>query len=222
MRPRPYAVRIAARELLRQLTGKAYERMEHADVKLILQQGFERHELIVESVPSILNDPNLAGRLFAPDRLVELSTRYSPQSQRFTAAHELGHFLLHTESEQFCDREPTHGDGERPYCEIEADMFAAEFLLPGHVVEQIFLSNFGARIAGTAPNRLLSDAVAAIHTRDESWTPQTLASAPSRVRASQIAALPTYGGRFFTSLADMFGVSRTAMGIRLLNLGLVT
>ena len=50
--------------------------------------------------------------------------------QRFTAAHELGHFVL--DHEGSLDREvgpPTRTDG-RPIVEIEADAFAAEFLMP--------------------------------------------------------------------------------------------
>jgi hypothetical protein len=50
--------------------------------------------------------------------------------QRFTAAHELGHFVL--EHEGSFDREvrmPGHTEGRDPR-EVEADAFAAEFLMP--------------------------------------------------------------------------------------------
>lgn len=55
--------------------------------------------------------------------------------QRFTAAHELGHFVL--EHEGSLDREirrpgSTHGRDPR---EVEADAFAAEFLLPKWLVK---------------------------------------------------------------------------------------
>ncbi len=46
---------------------------------------------------------------------------------RFTAAHELGHLLMHGEY--------TAGD---PALERQADRFAAEFLMPTNVVRQDF------------------------------------------------------------------------------------
>lgn len=59
-----------------------------------------------------------------------ITTQRSLHMQRFTAAHELGHFVL--EHEGSLDREVRMpGDVfERPIPEIEADAFAAEFLMP--------------------------------------------------------------------------------------------
>ena len=55
--------------------------------------------------------------VLTPDRAQDVSRH------RFTAAHELGHLLLHAET--------APGD---PAQEKEADMFAAEFLTPGEVI----------------------------------------------------------------------------------------
>ncbi len=54
--------------------------------------------------------------------------------QRFTAAHELGHFVLEHEG-SFDDevRMPGHTNGRDPR-EVEADAFAAEFLMPKWLV----------------------------------------------------------------------------------------
>ena len=59
-----------------------------------------------------------------------VTTQRDLHMQRFTAAHELGHFIL--EHEGSLDREvrmPGHTAG-RPPVEVEADAFAAEFLMP--------------------------------------------------------------------------------------------
>lgn len=59
-----------------------------------------------------------------------ITTQRSLHIQRFTAAHELGHFIL--EHEGSLDREvrsPGNTEG-RPLPEVEADAFAAEFLMP--------------------------------------------------------------------------------------------
>jgi Zn-dependent peptidase ImmA (M78 family)/predicted secreted protein len=59
-----------------------------------------------------------------------VTTERSLHMQRFTAAHELGHFVL--EHEGSLDREVRMPGNtmNRPLVEIEADAFAAEFLMP--------------------------------------------------------------------------------------------
>ena len=51
--------------------------------------------------------------------------------QRFTIAHELGHFVLHPQQDAFVDfrKERTPGE-ERSPRERQADMFAAALLMP--------------------------------------------------------------------------------------------
>ena len=63
-----------------------------------------------------------------------ITTQRSLHMQRFTAAHELGHFIL--EHEGSLDREVrVPGDTrDREIPEIEADSFAAEFLMPKWLV----------------------------------------------------------------------------------------
>jgi hypothetical protein len=64
-----------------------------------------------------------------------VTTQRDLHMQRFTAAHELGHFVL--EHEGSLDREvrmPGHTEGRDPR-EVEADAFAAEFLMPKWLVK---------------------------------------------------------------------------------------
>lgn len=56
------------------------------------------------------------------DDVIEVSDRESEGAQNFSIAHELGHYFLKTQ----------HGDGQR--AEDEADAFAGELLVPGHML----------------------------------------------------------------------------------------
>ncbi|WP_434299320.1 ImmA/IrrE family metallo-endopeptidase [Corallococcus exiguus] len=64
-----------------------------------------------------------------------VTTQRDLHMQRFTAAHELGHFVLEHEG-SFDDevRMPGHTQGRDPR-EVEADAFAAEFLMPKWLVK---------------------------------------------------------------------------------------
>lgn len=76
---------------------------------------------------------------------------------RFTAAHELGHFLLHTNVPLArCER----GDGTPAYrlAEPQANQFAAEFLMPDSLIDSFdeapdLMDRFGVSY-GAAGNRL--------------------------------------------------------------------
>lgn len=68
-----------------------------------------------------------------PLRGIMVTTKRTLQIQRFTAAHELGHVTLdHRGSidKEILERGPLGPSGGRDIQEIEADAFAAEFLLP--------------------------------------------------------------------------------------------
>jgi len=98
---------------------------------------------------------------------LEFNMSEAPVRQRFTVAHELGHFALgHEDSPRDSGNFYASGDPK----ERMANKFAAELLMPGSLIRQYY--NSGA--------------------------------------AQSVEAL-----------AQLFGVSRDAMGYRLINLGLV-
>ena len=81
--------------------------------------------------------------------VIGVNSSHSVTRQRFTIAHEIGHFLLHTD-------EDVHIDEKRPIgrrddlsgqavdaCEIEANQFAAELLMPESLVRE-FVRNLGS------------------------------------------------------------------------------
>lgn len=70
---------------------------------------------------------------------IVINSRHSPERQRFTVAHELAHFLLHREKDDFVvSREQMHRsedyfqylEAEDRAYEAEANIFAATLLMP--------------------------------------------------------------------------------------------
>lgn len=75
--------------------------------------------------------------------LIVVNKRDAPQRKRFTIAHELGHFLLHTREMLHVDRRATaalihfrndESSKATRMNEIEANQFAAELLMPSKEV----------------------------------------------------------------------------------------
>lgn len=68
--------------------------------------------------------------------VIGINSAHSPTRQRFTLAHELGHYFLHPSAETRVDighgvrfRDESSGEGVDP-AEVEANLFAAELLMP--------------------------------------------------------------------------------------------
>lgn len=74
--------------------------------------------------------------------------------QRFTIAHEIGHYALgHLEGQQVCFRDPPHNFSARSNDsrEREANAFAAELLMPEKVLRYVILEK-GLRDIGRLAN----------------------------------------------------------------------
>lgn len=148
---------------------------------------------------------------------VLISTRFSYETQRFTAGHEIGHFILHPHvGDRTLHRElpidrPREG---RPPLEQEADYFSACLLMPRKAV----VGEFDARF-GTKHPLALTETVA-YHLKADVGT---LFSQPrgSLLFAEAVAKAQQFDRRRFKSMAAYFGVSPRAMAIRLDELGLV-
>lgn len=98
---------------------------------------------------------------------IEYNVTEAPVRQRFTVAHELGHFALgHEDAPRDTGNFQSSGD----YRERQANRFAAELLMPASLVSRYFQNGFVSSVE---------------------------------------------------SLASTFGVSKDAMGYRLINLGLL-
>lgn len=77
--------------------------------------------------------------------IIAINDSHHPNRQRFTAAHECGHYFLHREGDEqlFVDqafaRGPTASAGTDAF-EIEANQFAAELLMPEDMVKDAAVS----------------------------------------------------------------------------------
>jgi hypothetical protein len=221
MKPVVYAARIAARVQLLKIWSTSDAGDPHEVLGSALDLVANNLNLKVERVPAILGENQIAGILDRAEKRIQVATKFRSTSQRFTLAHEIGHFILHPGRIYFRDRELSAPGNHREYFEIEADAFAAEFLMPRRFIDRVFREMFGARIDGTIPNPDLVAAVGVARGTGPRWTAREFASLSPLVRASAIASAHTYKGRFFASLTDQFIVSQKAMGIQLLQMGLV-
>jgi Zn-dependent peptidase ImmA (M78 family) len=108
------------------------------DIKKII----ESHKISIRSQPM---EDNMSSMLVIKDgrAVIGVNQAHSSTRQRFSLAHELGHFLLHSKSTRvFLDastiffRDELASEGS-DIEEIEANNFAAELLMPASALRQI-------------------------------------------------------------------------------------
>lgn len=153
----------------------------------------------------------VAGVINRSPRQVHISKGFPINIRNFTAAHELGHAVLHQTSGLHRDRPLDGSMIARDSTEYEADKFAAYFLMPSKLVQGIFKQFF------RADKFVLDEATAFALGMDY----EELASMSLRQLTKIIAATERYNGLQFNSIANQFCVSVGAMAIRLEELELV-
>lgn len=156
----------------------------------------------------------VTGRLDRRRRVVATSERPSPAERLFTAAHELGHWVLHEDEIEHRDR-PVGAQARRPRREREADEFAAAYLMPRKWVEKDLKGRLGASPISVDENL----AWWLDHTDHERLLVPNIDA--DKERAMAIAVCTNIGMGHFRSLADEYGVTAKAMALRLMELGLI-
>lgn len=159
----------------------------------------------------------VAGLIDHERNLIRVSGKFSYEVQRFTGAHELGHYFLHPGMSLHRDR-PLDGSliglDKR---EREANYFAGTFLAPEDIVKRAYAQRFGSK-----PLYLTDDVAFALKGAKEMHDLMRTSGTGSREFARAIAGATQFGpGRRFDSLATVFGLSVTAMAIRLEEVGLI-
>lgn len=160
------------------------------------------------------SDNEIIGFIDKKNKYVAVSRKASPAVRRFTAAHELGHAILHRKNLQFRDRGLDGSEHSRSKLELEADRFAVFFLMPKTLVCEFFNKIFKTdrfEINNTTAFQLARVSLGKF-LRDHSDT---------RDLSLRLASATVYAGRPTKSLAEIFGVSNSAMAIRIEELGLV-
>ena len=186
---------------------------------LIALNGIGFKTEIVGSLGQYSNNDELfevAGIIDRPAGKVQLSSRFSPAIRNFTAAHELGHALLHEAVGIHRDRalDGSPEAGSRGPVELEADIFAAYFLMPEKQVRAEFEQRF------LTQRFVLNDATAfALNVGDL----DTFRTRCTTVRdlTRYLADATQYDGMHFDSISKRFRVSNEAMAIRLEELRLI-
>ncbi|MEM6458611.1 MAG: ImmA/IrrE family metallo-endopeptidase [Planctomycetota bacterium] len=158
----------------------------------------------------------VAGELDRKNKRVSISERFSLPVQKFTAAHELGHAILHRHQVQFRDRplQGEHDNQNRGRAEYEADRFAVYFLMPEKLVKAAMLEGFGV-----SEFRLNDESAFKLGFTDLAKAYQQLNT--KRDLSRVLAATTQFAQKPRKSLAELFGVSKLTMAIRLEELELV-
>ena len=94
--------------------------------------------LIVEEVAEL----DVSGMLLPAERRVLVNLAEPPRRRRFTLAHELGHWVCQAQnglgSARYCRAEEIGLDGRAKALEREANVFAAELLMPEPEVRAVW------------------------------------------------------------------------------------
>lgn len=158
----------------------------------------------------------VAGLIDNREKEISISGQFLPEVQNFTAAHELGHALMHEQTVLHRDK-PLDGSLKAPpkdTTEYQADKFATFFLMPKKQIIRVFKSIF------RTGNFEINEATAfALTSGSEEKLLKEVTSL--RLLSRKLAAAEYYNGVRFTSLTERFNVSTGAMAIRLEELELV-
>ncbi len=159
----------------------------------------------------------IAGVIDKSKKTVSISKKFPLETRNFTAAHELGHALLHKQSVLHRDR-PLDGSSAnvRDVQELQADKFASFFLLPKRQVEAIFLELFILK-----KFIITDDTVFALNQKNVKVSEFRVKCKDLRGLSRFIAENEHFNGRTFKSLSKIFHVSVETMAIRLEELELV-
>lgn len=154
----------------------------------------------------------VAGILDRGKREIRISRDFAIPERRFTAAHEIGHLVLHPNiSILHRDRAVTGSKIVRDRVEFEADKFAVYFLLPAKLIRAEFEERFL-----TQRFELNADTEFALGKRNLKNLKRS-----KRTLCRDLAQSIQFNGKFFISLAERFGVTVETMAIRLEELRIV-
>lgn len=147
---------------------------------------------------------------------VKLSRQFPPDEQLFTAAHELGHAVLHPRMDGAHRDRPKKGVAPaREPQEREADKFATFFLMPPNLTKKLFEASFG-------PARFVLDDYTAFNMGGLGLDVARAKFPTLRDLTRHLAGLDRFAGRQLVPLAKQFRVSIEAVAIRLEELDLVS
>jgi formiminotetrahydrofolate cyclodeaminase/Zn-dependent peptidase ImmA (M78 family) len=158
----------------------------------------------------------IAGLIDKQQKKVAISEQFPLETQNFTAAHELGHALMHEQSVLHRDRalDGSALQGSRAHQEVQADKFASYFLMPRKLTKRVFQDLF-------LTERFIVNDDTAFALNAGSARTLKAQSKDLRGLARILASAEYFNGRNFSSISKQFRVSVEAMAIRLEELELL-
>lgn len=173
---------------------------------------------LVETLGTFASDAGtveVAGLLETQPGRVSVSRQMRNEIRLFTAAHELGHIVLHPHLKEAHRDRPLDGSViSRTLIEREADKFASSYLMPANLVRSRFTNLFG-----TAQFSLSDETAFALFGTGLSEARRKMKNI--RTLSRMLAGVERFDGRQVVSIASQFRVSITAMAIRLEELELL-
>jgi len=155
-----------------------------------------------------------AGQIHKDEKTILLSPSFPKPIQNFTAAHELGHALLHKESglhrDISLDGSPS---GTKDIREVQANKFATFFLMPATLVKARFKELFFME------KFIINDDT--VFLLNEKRVSDFKKKVRDREGLAKYLASAEFFRRPFASMAEIFNVSVPAMAYRLIELDLV-
>lgn len=185
-----------------EMMGFAYEERPDLDM-----------ELRVVGTEKSIRRSVISGQMNRQDRVVYTSDSFAPEERRYTAAHELAHLVLHDEVIEH-RRRGYHGQHTKASIkEREAEMFAAAYLMPPVWVAKDLRRRFGG-----LPIEV--DDVLAWWLDHKDWE-RLLTPTADLERSRAVSVCTNVGNGHFRSMSEEYGVTSSAMAIRLLELNLM-
>ena len=183
----------------------------------ILQKALAYKFAAVDQIENPENlELSIAGIINQNERVVMVSKVFDQNIRNFTAAHELGHALLHKQNIMHRDR-PIDGskfDMRKNLQEYQADKFSSYFLMPENIIRKVFYEIFGT-------NKFIINDESVFNFSKNSESDLRSECKNLRGLALKLASTERYRNNSFISIADLFKVSATAMAIRLEELDLI-
>jgi len=114
----------------------------------------KKANVLVKYAPS----KEFSGLIYRKDGVafMAISSSESHVRQRFTIAHELGHFFLHPQKDTFVDFRDNEKNIARGLKEVQANQFAAALLMPRKILEKD-VKNFSETGITKSAIRFLAD-----------------------------------------------------------------
>jgi len=158
----------------------------------------------------------VAGHIDNKSKQISISEQFSKETQLFTAAHELGHAIMHDQSELHRDRpiDGSAGPHGRDRTEVQADKFATYFLMPKKQIVRTFTSIF-------LTSQFAIDEATAFALGSGSIDELKAECKNLHALSRKLASTEYYNQKDFSSMAKQYGVSVEAMAIRLEELELL-